>query len=81
MYAQLSELGITFFSIAHRLVSSWQDPFRCLCLRIRALFQFAQELMKFHQAQLHFAADGTGRWTLTPLDESGAPIANGAKEQ
>jgi len=55
MYAQLSELGITFFSIAHRL-----------------------ELMKFHHAQLHFAADGTGRWTLTPLDASGAPIADGS---
>lgn len=57
MYAQLSELGITFFSIAHRM-----------------------ELMKFHQAQLHFAADGTGRWTLTPLDANGAPIENGVKE-
>ena len=55
LYAQMSELGITFFSIAHRL-----------------------ELMKFHQLQLHFAADGTGRWTLTPLDGRGAPVADGS---
>lgn len=51
LYNQMSELGITVFSIAHRM-----------------------ELMRFHQLQLHFAADGTGGWTLTQLEDAGAPI-------
>jgi ATP-binding cassette subfamily D (ALD) protein 3 len=56
LYGQMSELGITVFSIAHRM-----------------------ELMKFHQLQLHLAADGTGGWTLTPLDGAGASgSGNGA---
>lgn len=44
LYAQLGELGITYFSIAHRL-----------------------ELRRWHSCELHFAADGTGGWTLTQL--------------
>jgi ATP-binding cassette subfamily D (ALD) protein 3 len=57
LYGQLGELGITFFSIAHRM-----------------------ELMRFHQAQLHFAADGTGRWTLTQLDGKGKAAAENGKK-
>ena len=30
------------------------------------------ELMRFHSARLHFAADGTGAWTLTDIDGGGA---------
>jgi len=46
LYAQFGELGITVFSIAHRM-----------------------ELVKFHQLRLHFAADGTGAWSLTELED------------
>jgi ATP-binding cassette subfamily D (ALD) protein 3 len=55
LYGQMSELGITVFSIAHRM-----------------------ELMKFHQLQLHLAADGTGGWTLTPLDGGAGGSSSGA---
>ena len=48
LYQQFAELGITVFSIAHRL-----------------------ELMKFHQLRLHFAADGTGTWSLTEIGPGG----------
>mmetsp|Transcript_22235 Transcript_22235/g.24718 ORF Transcript_22235/g.24718 Transcript_22235/m.24718 type:complete len:677 (+) Transcript_22235:27-2057(+) len=46
LYRHLGELGITVFSIAHRM-----------------------ELRSFHHQHLHFHADNTGGWTLTPLAE------------
>lgn len=56
LYQQFGELGITVFSIAHRM-----------------------ELMKFHQLRLHFAADGSGAWSLTELGPDGSETARPPK--